>query len=278
MSPGAVAERALPRLVTWPADAVVTVLLWAYFTLGFVVLFAPLLLLAAAQAPDRAAAFQRFNNLFFRGLFRLCRLLMPRQRWKIDPALDAVAGSVVVCNHLSYLDPLLLIALYPRHTTIVKERLFRIPILGWVLRSSGYLGAASAGPEAGRTLEHLERMRSFLAGGGNLFVFPEGTRSRDGAVGPLQAGAFKIARLCKAPVAVAAIGNTNRLFTPGRFLFAACRANTITVRLVAQFTPEYDRPGFSARELMAQVRATLERAARGGDGEVLASGEGWATR
>jgi 1-acyl-sn-glycerol-3-phosphate acyltransferase len=268
----------LPRFVTWPVDAVVTVVLWTYFTLGFVVLSAPLRLLAAALAPDRARAFQRLNNLFFRGFFRLCRLLMPRQRWEIDPALETVAGSVVVCNHLSYLDPLLLIALYPRHTTIVKDRLFRIPILGRVLRSSGYLGAASAGPEAGRTLEHLERMRSFLAGGGNLFVFPEGTRSRDGAVGPLQAGAFKIARLCRAPVTVAAIGNTNRLFTPGRFLFAACRANTITLRLLAQFTPEYDRPGFSARELMAQVRATLERAARGHEVEALTSAEEWATR
>ncbi len=260
MSSGAADEGGLPRFVTWPAEIAVTLVLWAYFTLGFVVLVAPPYLLAMALAPDRARAAQRLNNLFFRGFFRLCRLLMPRQRWEIDPALGAVAGSVVVCNHLSYLDPLLLIALYPRHTTIVKERLFRIPILGWVLRSSGYL--ASGGPESERTLEHLERMRAFLAGGGNLFVFPEGTRSRDGAVGPLQAGAFKIARLCRAPVAVATIANTQRLFTPGHFRFAACRDNTITVRLLARFTPSYDRPDFSTRALMAQVRALLEPAAR----------------
>lgn len=262
MSPGGSAGRTLPRFLTWPVDLAVTVALWAYFTLGFVVLFAPLHLLAAAFAPDRARASQRLHSLFFRGFFGLCRALMPRQRWEVDPALEAVTGSVVVCNHLSYLDPLLLIALFPRHTTVVKDRLFGIPIFGSVLRLSGYLGSIAPGPEAERTLGQLERMPAFLAGGGNLFVFPEGTRSRDGAVGPLNAGAFKIARLCKAPVAVAAIENTQRLFTPGRFLFDACRANTITVRLVARLTPAYERPDFSTRALMTEVRALLEPAAR----------------
>jgi 1-acyl-sn-glycerol-3-phosphate acyltransferase len=245
-------------VLTWPVDAAVTVLLWTYFTLGFVVLVAPLYLLAATLATDRARAFQRLNSLFCRGFFGLCRMLMPGQRWELDPALAAVTGSVVVCNHLSYLDPLLMIALFPRHTTVVKDRLFRIPILGRVLRLSGYLASTSLGPEAERTLGQLERLPAFLAGGGNLFVFPEGTRSRDGAVGPLNAGAFKIARLCRAPVAVAAIENTQRLFTPGRFLFDSCRANTITVRLLARLTPAYDRPDFSTKALVAQVRALLE--------------------
>lgn len=262
MSPEAAAGRTLPRLLTWPVDAAVTVTLWIYFTLGFVVLAAPLYLLAAALAADRARACQRINHFFFRGFFRLCRVLMPMQRWQIDPALAGVGGSVVVCNHLSYIDPLLMIALFPRHTTIVKDRLFRIPVLGLVLRLSGYLASTSLGPEAGRTLAQLERMPGFLAGGGNLFVFPEGTRSRDGGVGPLNAGAFKIARLARAPVAVAAIENTQRLFTPGRFLFDTCRANTITVRLLTQITPECDRPDFSAKALLAQARALLEPAAR----------------
>ena len=262
MSPGADAARGLPRFVTWPVDAAVTLALWTYFTLGFVVLFAPFHLLAVALAPDRARACQRINHLFFRGFFRLCRVLMPLQRWQVDPALAGVAGSVVVCNHLSYIDPLLMIALFPRHTTVVKDRLFGIPIFGSMLRLSGYLGSTAPGPEAERTLGQLERMPAFLAGGGNLFIFPEGTRSRDGSVGPLNAGAFKIARLCRAPVAVAAIENTQRVFTPGRFLFDTCRANTITVRLLGRLTPAYDRPDFSTRALMAQVRTLLEPAAR----------------
>jgi len=238
-------------------DLLATLLIWTYFTLGFVICFAPFYLLAAAAAGDRAMAFQRLNSLFYRGFFGLCRAIMPRQQWRIDPALKAVRGAVVVCNHLSYIDPLLLISLFPRHTTIVKDRLFLMPIFGWMLGLSGYLPASSQGHQAERMLRRMEAMPGFLAGGGNLIVFPEGTRSRDGRVGELNAGAFKIARLCKAPVAVAAIANSQRLFTPGRFRFNTCQANAITVTLVAHFTPAYVSPDFSVKRLIEQVRAQL---------------------
>lgn len=247
--------------LTWVfklVDLVVTLLLWSYFTVGFVVLFAPFYVLATILASDRARAFQRLNHLFYRGFFRLCRLTIPRQKWRIDPALGTVRSAVVVCNHVSYIDPLLLISLFARHTTIVKNRLFHIPIFGWMLKMSGYLPADSQGPLAELMVEQLEHMSSFLAGGGNLFVFPEGTRSRNDALGALNPGAFKIARLCRVPLAVVRIENSDRLFTPGRFLFNTCQANTITVRLLTQVTPPYDSAAFSVKEVMTQVHALLE--------------------
>lgn len=240
-------------------DLAATLLIWGYFTLGFVIFFSPFYLLAALFSKDRTRAFQRLNALFYRGFFGLGRVIMPRQRWRIDPALKAVAGAVVVCNHLSYIDPLLLISLFPRHTTIVKDRLFRIPIFGWMLGLSGYLPASSQGVQAERLVKRMEEMPAFLAGGGNLIVFPEGTRSRNGRVGDLNPGAFKIARLCRAPMAIAAIENSQRLFTPGRFRFNTCQTNTITVTLLDHFTPNYDSAGFSVKMLMEQVRARLEQ-------------------
>ena len=146
----------------------VTLLLWAYFTIGFVLLFAPFYLLAAIVAGDRTKAFQRLNHLFYRGFFLLCRLVMPRQNWVVDPALRRLRGSVVVCNHLSYIDPLLLISLFPRHSTIVKNRLFHIPIFGWMLGLSGYLPASSKGRLAERMIVNMERMPDFLADAGQL--------------------------------------------------------------------------------------------------------------
>jgi 1-acyl-sn-glycerol-3-phosphate acyltransferase len=247
--------------LTWVSkliDGTVTLLLWIYFTVGFVVLFAPFYVLAAILASDRARAFQRLNHFFYRGFFLLCSLTMPRQKWHIDPDLRAVRSAVVVCNHVSYIDPLLLISLFARHTTIVKNRLFHIQIFGWMLTMSGYLPEDSQGPLAERMVERLENMPGFLAGGGNLVVFPEGTRSRNCALGALSPGAFKIARLCRAPLAVVRIENSNRLFTPGRFLFNTCQANTITVRLLAQIKPPYESEEFSVKELMGQVRALLE--------------------
>lgn len=238
-------------------DLLVTLLLWCYFTAGFIVIFAPFYMLSAVVAKDRPRAFQRLNHFFYMGFFVLCRLFMPRQQWRVDPALKAVRGAVLVCNHLSYIDPLLLISLFARHTTIVKNRLFHVPIFGWMLGLSGYLPADSRGRLAETMVRRMDEMPGFLAAGGNLIVFPEGTRGRTGTIGTFNAGAFKIARLCRAPLAVAVIAGSDRLFTPGRFRFNACRANTITVRLLAHLTPNYDSPGFSVKTLMGQVRELL---------------------
>jgi 1-acyl-sn-glycerol-3-phosphate acyltransferase len=239
-------------------DLLVTLILWAYFTIGFAALFGPFYLLAVVAAADRQRAFQKLNYLFFRSFFRLCRFLTPMQDWRIDPAVRKIRSSVIVCNHISYIDSILLVSLFARHTTIVKNRLFRFPILNRVMALAGYLPAASEGPQAALMVEQMEALPAFLASGGNLIVFPEGTRSRNGSVGPFNTGAFKIAKMCRAPVAVLKVRNTDRLFRPDRFRFNTCEANTIMVDLLARLSPGYGGDRFSIKPLMDQVRALYQ--------------------
>ncbi len=96
-------------------------------------------------------------------------------------------------------------------------------------------------------------MEPYLKSGGNLFVFPEGTRSRDGKIGELQRGALKIARICKAPIYVLQISNTDRLFTPGQFLFNTRIKNTIKIKIVACIDPDYQASPPSIGNLEQQV-------------------------
>jgi len=208
---------------------------------------------------DTARNYQRLNTLFYRIFFKLVRGLMPACRWEIDPAVKQIRSSVVVSNHISYLDPILLISLYARHTTIAKARLFRIPFYGKMLALSGYLPSAATGPLADLMLQRMNDMPGRLAAGTNLIIFPEGTRGRDGRIGRLNKGAFKIARLCRAPVKVLFISNTEKLFKPGRFLFDTQRANTIRVELLAAIDPDYGSDTFSVNELMERVHALLEK-------------------
>jgi len=238
-------------------DIGVTLTCWLYFTLGFLVFFSPLYLVAALFSSSKEDAFQRYNQAFYRGFFALLRILAPRQHWVVDERIGALRSSVIVCNHLSYLDPLLLIALLHRSKTVVKPVFFTLPIFGWVIRTAGYLPASATGRFARLMLAQMETMECYLAGGGNLFVFPEGTRSRNSSIGALNQGALKIARQCRAPVAVVCLRNTDRLFTPGRFVFASRRPNVISVRLVDQMIPGDRYP--SLAELEAQVRRALER-------------------
>jgi 1-acyl-sn-glycerol-3-phosphate acyltransferase len=100
-------------------------------------------------------------------------------------------------------------------------------------------------------------MEDYLTSGGNLFVFPEGTRSRNGTIGHLNKGAFKIARLCKKPIKVLHICNTDKLFQPGKFLFNTAASGTITVKQLSTIEPGDRRDTFSTSEAMSQVRAIL---------------------
>lgn len=253
-------ETRVPQRKWWHtlADLTVTLILWGYYTIGFVILFAPFYLWARMFSTDVARAFQRLNTRFYRVFFLLLRFLAPKCQWQVEGSVKTIRGAVVVANHVSYLDPILLISLFPCHATIAKQRLFRIPLYGQMLRLSGYIPSSAEGPLAELMLDRMERMPAFLGAGGNLIVFPEGTRNRGGGIGRLNTGAFKIARLCRAPVHVLYVENTNRLFRPGRFLFDTRSANTIRVEHLTRIDPVYDDRDFSLKGLMAQVQGLLE--------------------
>ena len=240
-------------------DLSITLVLWSYYTLGFVLFFAPFYLLAYCFAKKRRTAFQKLNHIFYKGFFGLIKLLIPACRWQIPKAVREIRSSVIVCNHRSYIDPILLISIYARHTTIAKARLFGILVFGTMLSLSGYIPSTARGRFADLVVDRIDGMDAFLASGGNVFIFPEGTRSRDGRIGNLNKGAFKLAKMCKAPVKVLFIENTDKLFTPGKFLFNAHSPNTVTVALIGEMNPDYRSDQFSINGLMAEAHALLEK-------------------
>ena len=162
----------MARVGPWLSDVVVTITCWIYFTLGFILFFSLRYLAAYLFASRREISFQRLTSLFYRGFFQLVGLIAPCHRWQIDEDIRAIQSSVIVCNHLSYLDPLLMIALLERQKTIVKTKFFKIPIFGWVLRNAGYFPADSEGRFARMMIDQVEGMEDYLAGGGNLFGRP----------------------------------------------------------------------------------------------------------
>jgi 1-acyl-sn-glycerol-3-phosphate acyltransferase len=237
-------------------DVAVTLICWLYFTLGFVIFFSPFYIAAYFLSSQPEKAIQRYTRFFFRGFFAILQRLSPRQKWVFDKNINNIRSSVVVCNHLSYLDPLLMIAQLDRAKTIVKSVFFSVPIFGWVLRAAGFFPATATGKFGAIMLKQMDNMQEYLAEGGNLFIFPEGTRSRNGRVGPLNQGALKIARHCQAPIYVLCIKNTDRLFTPGKFFFFTRRPNIISMSIVDHIAPDYQN--VSLADLTARVRQRLE--------------------
>ncbi len=241
------------------ADLIITLLLWAYYFAAFVFFFFPAYGAAALFAPDREAAFQNLNCIFYRCFFAYLKLLMPRVKISIAPEVYAVRSSVVIANHLSFLDPILLLSLFRQHKTIVRSDFFKVPIFGWVLKSAGYFSPSLAQDSNEPDLmEQIKAMRAYLAAGGNLFIFPEGTRSRTGAIGPFEKGAFTIAKLCRAPISVLRIENTHRVYPPDSFCFTTGDPVAISIRLAGSIEPDYEGSVVSVSGLMQQARALLE--------------------
>jgi 1-acyl-sn-glycerol-3-phosphate acyltransferase len=249
----------------WTLSLIITLTLWAYFTVGFVLFFSPFYFLAALFAADRVTRFRQLNSRFYQGFFGLARRLMPGWRWRIDPRVKALTGGLLVCNHVSYIDSILLISLYGQHTTIAKARLFAIPIFGRMLRASGYLPSSAEGRLAGLMVERMEALPAELAAGTNLIVFPEGTRSRDGRIGAFHRSAFKIARALGRPIQVLAVRGSDGLFRPGRFVFNALARGTVSVERIGEVAPPPAKGGRDAiAEMMAETRRLLENHLRPG--------------
>ena len=228
----------LLNLVKRPVDVGVTLLLWVYYILGYLILFSPFYIVAFLTAADRETAFQRLNHRFHRSFFGLLQFITPGLTIKVDRRIRDIRSSVIVCNHLSYLDPILLISLIEKQKTVVKSLFFQLPVFGWILKESGYIPSMMDKESSSLMMERVAGMRDYLAAGGNLFIFPEGHRSRNGRPGPLNKGAFMIAKRCRAPVVVLSVKNTDRLFTPEKFFFNTCISNTIEVELISRIDPD----------------------------------------
>ena len=250
---------ALPKTIKPVVDLTVTLLLWIYYIPGWLVTYPPFYLYAFLFPRNREEAFQRLNYLFHKSFFFFLRLITPGLKWRISREVSSIRASIIVCNHLSYLDPILFVSLFAKQKTIVKSDFFNYPVFGWILKISGYLPSTASGEFTEMMIEGVENMTDYLVSGGNLFVFPEAHRSRDGRIGPFSKGVFTLARRCRAPIKVLAIRNTDRLFPPDSFLFNTCIDNTIGVELIGSLEPDYQSNAFSVSDLMAEVRFLMER-------------------
>ncbi len=239
-------------------DLILTLIYWTYFTLGYVFFFLPLHMWAAFFTKNHEQSFQKLNHLFYKGFFGLVKYLTPGLSFDIDEQVLSVRSSIIVCNHISYLDPILLISLYEKQKTIVRDKFFKFPVFGWVMKQSGYMPSAAGTKLSGLMLQQVEKMQDYLASGGNLFVFPEGTRSRDGNIGKFEKGLFKIARRFHAPIKVFFIQNSNRLFYPGKFLFNTCTANIIKLKFIGEITPDKEGKMPAVADMVDMVRSMME--------------------
>jgi len=114
--------------------------------------------------------------------------------------------AVLVANHASLIDILVLFALYRPYKWVSKKENFRIPFIGWNMTLNGYVPLVRGERESIEAM--MDRCRALLRTGTPILMFPEGTRSRTGQLQPFKDGAFRLAFEVGCPVIPIAVSGT----------------------------------------------------------------------
>jgi 1-acyl-sn-glycerol-3-phosphate acyltransferase len=152
----------------------------------------PLLVLLPGDPRERARRVIRASFRAYLATLQAIRLL--RIETEGLERLAASGGAIVIANHPSLLDVVMLMAFIPRSQCIVKHQLWTSPLLGGLVRRAGYIRNDLAAEAM------LAACRDSLARGAALIIFPEGTRSRPGMARHFQRGFANLAVLTGAPV------------------------------------------------------------------------------
>jgi 1-acyl-sn-glycerol-3-phosphate acyltransferase len=182
----------LPRFVVNVLAAVSYVISVVIIVLGLPVLA----LLVLVTVPfDRT---RRIPGLFLRRLGSTPTYVFPFWHIRIEGEQPSTGAYVCVSNHQSFLDIFGMARQRREMKWIAKEEIFKLPLFGHYFRLSGDIPVNRGDRESGGAA--LTKARWYLDRGMPVMIFPEGTRSRDGKMGPFKPGAFRLAIEAQVPI------------------------------------------------------------------------------
>jgi 1-acyl-sn-glycerol-3-phosphate acyltransferase len=206
---------------------------------------------------------ERFGYAFVRALIRVAMRLLTRTATYGREHLPACGAAIVVSNHIAAIDPGILVGALPRPIALMsKIENYRGPLKLFMPMVGAFtVRRGAADRRALSTAEAVLRRGRLLA------LFPEGTRSHDGALGVAHGGAAQLALKTGAPIVPVALTGTPRVFL-GRFPWLGFPRITVTIG--APFSIDAldrsDRRAERARateQIMGRIAALLPAEMRG---------------
>ena len=125
-----------------------------------------------------------------------------------DENIPVSGAAILVCNHVSFIDAVLLMAASPRPIRFLMDhRIFAVPVLGWMFRLAKAIPVAPRGEDPQRYEAAIAQARRVLDDGELLGIFPEGGITCDGRLGEFKGGVMKILETNPVPVVPLALQN-----------------------------------------------------------------------
>ncbi|GAB2497231.1 MFS transporter [Pseudoxanthomonas sangjuensis] len=123
----------------------------------------------------------------------LVRTLYRLRLHGIEKHVPDEGAALLVCNHVSYMDALILSASIPRPARFVMYyRIFNIPVLSWIFRTAKAIPIAGAREDPELMQRAFDEIDAALAEGELVCIFPEGALTKDGGIAPFKSGVEKI--------------------------------------------------------------------------------------
>jgi 1-acyl-sn-glycerol-3-phosphate acyltransferase len=181
-------------------------------------------------------------------------------RWSGVRIHDPRRPYVAVANHESLADIFLLSHLPWEMKWMSKDAIFRIPVMGWMMRMAGDV-MVSRGDPASR-LRALEQARDRLRKKVSVMIMPEGTRSTTSELLKFHDGAFRLAIEAGVPILPIALAGTRHCIAKGSLLVGRARA-------IARVLPPVETTGLTladvpalrdrVRDMIVEARLALQR-------------------
>lgn len=130
--------------------------------------------------------------------------------WRLDVRgrehLPWRGPAVIVANHASLIDILVVFGLFRPFKWVSKAENFKIPFVGWNMHLNGYVSLVRGDRDS--VIEMLAECSRLIGRGNPVLFFPEGTRSQDGRLRPFKDGAFELAVQHQIPLIPVAVHGT----------------------------------------------------------------------
>ena len=138
----------------------------------------------------------------------LVRALYRLKLHGIEKHVPDEGPALLVCNHVSYMDALILAASIPRPVRFVMYyRIFNIPVMRWIFRTAKAIPIAGAKEDPALMQRAFDEVDAALAEGELVCIFPEGALTKDGHIAPFKSGVERILARRPVPVVPMALRN-----------------------------------------------------------------------
>jgi 1-acyl-sn-glycerol-3-phosphate acyltransferase len=202
-----------------------------------------------------AGIFDRTGNLSHRVSRLWCRLLCQLNGVKVEiNGLENILSDrpqIFVSNHQGYFDIFALSGYLPVQIRwIAKSSLFKIPFLGWAMMAAGYIPVERDNRK--KAYEAFNKTLEKIKEGCSIIIFPEGTRSEDGEIGPFKKGSNLIASRTKSPMVPITIIGSGDIIKKG-----SARINPGSIQVVISPPVEPSADKKRNEEVLQSIRETI---------------------